>query len=270
MNIGETGQMVRAPMLADWLLGRGEGSATTARLAELLGVPDDQVRRRLHAPARRGEWVSPAHGLWIPVSPEYRIAGGPPGMEITDMVMRHMGVEYYVGWLSAAEIYGAAHQAPQVFQVATSRHIRARQVGRIRFEFVTRAVLSEIPVTALPTRSGSARVSTVEATMLDVAANVDLAGGIHNAATVIVELSEADGFDLDALADQAGRFPASVVRRVGWILTKYADRDDLESLRTLARSGSPTPSLLDPAGSKTGAVNADWNLRINREVEADL
>ncbi len=61
-----------------------------------------------------------------------------------------------------------------------------------------------------------------------------------------------------------------MVRRVGWILTKYAGRDDLEGLRALARSGSPTPSLLDPAGPKTGAVNADWNLRLNREVEPDL
>ncbi len=119
---------------------------------------------------------------------------------------------------------------------------------------------------------GQAR-STLAARSSIVASTVEtraLPGGIHNAATVIVELSGADGFDLDALADQAGRFPASVVRRVGWILTKYADRDDPESLRTLARSGSPTPSLLDPAGTRTGAVNADWNLRLNRQVEPDL
>ncbi|MDP9092451.1 MAG: hypothetical protein M3N95_05770 [Actinomycetota bacterium] len=64
---------VRAPELADALLARGIASATTSELAEMLDIPADQVRRRLHAPARRGEWVTPAQGLWIPVPPEYRL-----------------------------------------------------------------------------------------------------------------------------------------------------------------------------------------------------
>ena len=54
-----TSMRVRAPELADWSLAHGRGSLTSTEAAELLGVGEDQVRRRLNAPARRGEWVQP-------------------------------------------------------------------------------------------------------------------------------------------------------------------------------------------------------------------
>jgi predicted transcriptional regulator of viral defense system len=40
-----------------------------------------------------------------------------------------------VALLSAAELHGAAHQAPQVFQVMVDRHVRDRGVGRARLRF---------------------------------------------------------------------------------------------------------------------------------------
>jgi predicted transcriptional regulator of viral defense system len=264
-NVKEAADRVRAPELADWLLSRGRSSATTAELAALLAVPEDQVRRRLHSPARRGEWVSPAHGLWIPVSPEYRLWGAPEGIELVDVLMHHLGVDYYVGWLSAAEIHGAAHQAPQVFQVATSRHVRPRRVGRTRFEFFTRSAVGDIPVVEHTTRSGRARVSTREATMLDVASDLAAVGGIDNAATVIIELA-GDHLDVAALTSLAGRFPAASGRRVGWILEEFTERDDLEPLHVDLTRRAVSLSLLDSSGPAAGAVNDRWAVWVNREV----
>lgn len=244
-------------------------SATTAQLADLLGVPTDQVRRRLHVPRRRGEWVSPAHGLWIPVPLEFRAWGAPQGSELVDTLMRHMGVDYYVGWLSAAELYGAAHQKPQVFQVATSRHVRSRQVGRTRFGFMTRSDLGQVPATRMNTRSGFVRVASREATMLDVVSNVHAAVGMDNAATVIIELAE-DDFDSAALVEAARMFPAAAGRRVGWILEKFAECDDLEPLRAAVVDRVSSPWLLDPLGPTTGATDRRWRLRINRQVDPDV
>lgn len=130
------------------------------------------------------------------------------------MIMRHRDIGYYVGWLSAAAIHGAAHQAPQVFQVAVDRQIRDRTVGRTRFVFAQREV-ADIPTIAHPTRDRSARVSTVAVTMLDVADDMLRAAGIDNAATVIVELSEHESFDATDLARLAPLFPAAAGRRVG-------------------------------------------------------
>lgn len=259
---------IRAPELANWALAHGRGSLTTQEVAGLLGVDEDQVRRRLNAPARRGEWVQPTRGLWVPVPPEYQTWGAPPGIEIVDMIMRHRGIGYYVGWLSAAATYGASHQAPQVFQVAVDRQIRDRVVGRTRFAFAQRDVL-RIPTIDYPTRDGSARVSTVAATMLDVANDLLSAAGTDNAATVILELSEHKSLEIDDLARLAASFPAAAGRRVGWILSRFTDRGDLEPFRLAVRHAVPSVSRLDPYTTEGGSVDEDWMLSINREVEPE-
>lgn len=253
------------------MLSRGRVASTTAELAQLLGVPDDQVRRRLHAPAQRGEWVMPVRGLWVPVRPEYRTWGAPPGIELIDLMMRHLEAPYYVGWLTAAGVHGAAHQAPQVFQVATDRAIRDRVTGRTRFTFARRMASASIPTIAHPTQAGSARVSTIAATALDIATDVAMSGGLDNAATVIVELAEADGFRIDLVTELASGFPAASVRRVGYVLENFGSQDlDLENLLASTRSGATAPSRLDPGGPAAGPVDLRWNLYLNREIDPDL
>lgn len=260
---------VRAPHAADWALAHGRSALTVDDLADLLAVPTDQVRRRLQAPADRGEWVQPARGLWLPVPPEFRPWGAPPGIDVVDHVARHLGVDYYVGWLSAAALHGVAHQAPQVFQVATSSPVRDRVVGRTRFEFHTRDI-EGVSTVDRDTRSGSARVSTVAATMLDIASDPRIAGGIDNVATVLVELSETDGFQVADLVALRGAFRVVALRRVGWILEQFGEIDDLEGLRSAALGGPQTPSRLDPTRDLVGTLEPRWRLRLNRDVEPDL
>lgn len=259
---------VRAPELADWALARGRGSLTSLEIADLLGVGENQVRQRLNAPARRGEWIQPTRGLWVPVPPEFRTWGAPPGIEIIDAMMKHRGTGYYVGWLSAAALYGAAHQAPQVLQVAVDRHIRDRVVGRTRLSFARREVAS-IPCINHPTRDGTARVSTVAATMLDVADDLLIAAGIDNAATVIIELSEHHSFEINQLVQLAPSFPAAAIRRVGWILSEFTDRADLAILARTARDAITSVSRLDPHRTDGGSIDNHWMLSINRELEPE-
>lgn len=258
---------VRAPELANWALARGRASLTSAEIAEILDLPEDQVRRRLHAPAGRHEWVTPTRGLWVPVPPEYRTWGAPPGIEIVDAMMRHRGIGYYVGWLSAGALYGAGHQAPQVFQVAVDRQIRDRLIGRTRFVFAQRDV-ARIPTIDHATRSGSARVSSVAATMLDLADDVERAAGIDNAATVILELAEHESFDVAELVRLTPSFPAAAGRRVGLLLERYGGyrAQDLEPLRQAVRNAVSSPSRLDPASPDRGDLDPDWMVRVNADV----
>lgn len=260
---------VRASQSADWALAHGRSAFTVGEMAELLQVPADQVRRRLHAPAQRNEWIMPVRGLWVAVPPEYRTWGAPPGLEIIDAMMGHLGVDYYVGWLSAAALHGAAHQAPQVFQAAVTRHVRDRTVGRTRFEFAQRDV-EQIPRDQFPTRSGTAQVSTVAATALDIAADVRRAGGIDNAATVICELAELDQFRAQDVVQLADLYPAAALRRIGYLLERFGDFEDLEPIRRTAQAAGTTPSRLDPLGQASGTVDDVWLVYVNREVEPDL
>lgn len=259
---------VRASEAADWAIAHGRSALTNTDLARLLDVPEDQVRRRLHAPARRVEWVMPVRGLWVPVPLEYRTWGAPPGIEIVDVMMRHLNVDYYVGWLSAAALHGAAHQAPQAFQVAVTRHVRDRTVGRSRFEFAQRDV-GRVSREQFPTRSGIAQVSSVAATALDISADVSRAGGIDNAASVICELAEHDHFRARDVVEQATGYPAAALRRIGYVLERFSEYQDLDIFKKTALGAGATPSRLDPTGPPSGPVDRTWMVYVNREVEPD-
>src|SRR5690348_2374661 len=80
--------------------------------------------------------VSPARGFYLILVPEYRILGClPADMFIADL-MKYLDLPYYVGFLSAAQYYGAAHQKPQRFQVVTSKNRPVIHCGRIYIEFI--------------------------------------------------------------------------------------------------------------------------------------
>lgn len=260
---------VRPADLADFMLSRGYSSATTSEVSHVLGVSPDLVRVRLHPYVKRGEWVSPARGLWVPVPPQYRLWGAPEGIEIVDDTMRHLGVDYYVGWLTAASIHGSAHHAPQVFQAAVTRYVANRRVGRTDFQFYTRRAVKSLPTVPRNTTSGTARVSTPEVTILDLAADLTLAGGLDNAATTIVGLVEP-GIDMRSLATLSEQFPAAAARRVGWILDAIGNHAGLRPLLDVVAKRHEDTSFLDPTGPRAGAVDMRWSLNLNATVDAEF
>ena len=225
--------------------------------------------RRDGGAAGRGSRLCASAAASVPVPLEYRLWGAPEGIEIGDTIMRHLDVPYYVGWLSAAAMHGAAHHAPQVFQVAVGRHVRDRTVGRTKFRFAIRDNVTVVPTERRTTRSGSAAVSTREVTMLDIAADITRAGGLDNAATVLVELAQ-EGFDNAALAELSPLFPAAAGRRIGWILENVGQCDGLEPLHAVVAGRPVAASQLSPTGPTTGNTDHRWELRLNAEVEADI
>jgi len=261
--------VVRGPQAADWALSHGLGAMTTSQVASLLGVPCDQVRRRLAAPVRRGEWVAPARGLWVPVRSEHRAAGGPPGVELVDDLAAHLGFGYYVGWLSAAARHGAAHHAPQVFQVATSTTVPDRDVGRVRMRFYRRSRVGLVPTTAVRTYGGDVSHSTPAVTALDVATDLTLAGGLDNVANVVIDLVAEAGLDPADVADAARWFPAASARRVGWLIETFVGPAGLDPLRAAARLDGVPPSLLHPAYPRRGPTDPRWALCLNTKADPD-
>jgi predicted transcriptional regulator of viral defense system len=266
---GLVGLTVRSPQAADWALAHGIVSMTTAEVGELLGVPASQVPQRLAAAKARREWVSPARGLWVPVAPEFRAWGGPPAVEFIAALADHLGVDYYVGWLAAAESHGAAHHAPQVTQVAVSRLVRDRQVGRVRLAFHVRSDLGRLPLVERMARSGRYNVSSPEVTALDIATDIQLSGGLDNAATVIADLANETGLDDAKLAELARLYPAAASKRIGWIVENYSESGPMDTLAVAARKLSVAPARLHPSLGFTGPLDQRWGLRINKNVEVE-
>ena len=260
---------VAAPELPDWALSHGVTSFTTEEVSHLCGVPANQVSQRL-APLRRRSMVfSPARGLWVPVPAEYRTWGAPDPFLYIDDMMRRLGAGYLVGWLTAAARHGASHQAPQVFQVATSRSLRDRDLGRSRVQFYMRSYAGSAPYSKRELTKAGVRVTTPGMTMLMLAADPSFCGGMGNVATAIVELSEENPGYAGELLAATGFFTDAAPRRVGRILDEFGDGAP-EGLRDYCAGLASQPSYLSPTAPKAGALDRKWNVVLNEEVDPDL
>lgn len=258
--------------LADWLLSRGQHWVTTAEAAALLGIPSGHVAPSLAAYRRRGHLFSPTKGLYVAIPPEFRSWGAVPASHFIDALMAHLGHDYYVCLLSAAEVHGFAHQRPQVFQVMTQARLRDRSFGRVHLAFVTSVHTADRPVQEVNTPTGTMRVSTPETTVLDLVTFPNLSGSLFNVATVIGDMLIDGAIDTHRLSEVAAGYPTATVQRTGWLIDVMA-RDvgvevDTDPLVPLA-SARATPTLLDRGGGRWGDHDERWNVIANQELEGE-
>jgi predicted transcriptional regulator of viral defense system len=269
MAISEAPMSLRMSQAADWALSHGVGSLTTSDAANLLHVPETQVPQRMASARKRGEWITPSRGLWVPVAPEFRAWGGPPATEFIRELMKHLEIDhYYVGWLMAASFHGAAHHAPQVTHVATSKLVRSRAIGRVRLVFHQRSDIDQLPLVERMSRSGGFYVSSPEVTAFDLASNIRIAGGLNNAATVITELGEEAGLNEKKLTQLVPLFSEAAARRIGWIIESNTEQR-LDDLAAVVNRGGAAPSRLHPSKPLVGELDERWNLKINAAVDVE-
>jgi predicted transcriptional regulator of viral defense system len=256
--------------VADYFLAAGRYSFTLKEAQELLQAEDPaSVYTGLSRLRRRREVFSPAQGLYVAVPPEYRNTGVVPPEWFVDAMMAHLGRPYYVGLLSAAAMHGAAHHAPQVFQVVTDRTevVRNRDLGRVRLRFYASKSVSEDPTTSLTVPSGYVVVATKETTAVDLVGKPRASGGLSNVATILRELGELKGSELARIASRRGR---AVVRRVGWLVERFGQVDDAEALRQAARLDLGEPVLVDPSKGRRGKADPTWQVRVNTVIEPEV
>jgi predicted transcriptional regulator of viral defense system len=252
--------------LPEYLIAQGRYWATTD---ELLGITQQSpaaLRNSLARLIREGRMVSPARGFYVVVPAEHRARRAPPAEWFIDPMMRHLNRPYYVGFLNAAALHCAAHQAPQTFRVVTSRPLADRNVHRVRLRFTTSKAVEVMPTERRTVHTGYIVVATREATVVDLAWQPKLGGGLGNVATVLKEISELDG---EALARLAPRHNRATARRLGWLLDRFRPDVDTHWLRVVAEPERGAPSSLMPGG-RGGRLDRSWNVRVNASVEPDV
>lgn len=265
-------QQVAPRHLADYLLSRGQPVVDLQQAADLMGLDVNAASDALVRLRRQHQMFSPTRGLYVAVPPQYRTWEAVPALDFVDPMMAALGRDYYVALLSAAELHGAAHQRPQVFQVMTDQALADKDFGRVRVRFYVKANAADAPVVRVNTGTGTARVSSPAATMLDLASRPVDGGGLSNVATVVAELVEASGVDAAQIIDAATAFPASSLRRLGWLLD-HTDADiDRDAVAATLTTGERRRAqvYLDARGPRRGHADARWGLVVNAEVEADL
>jgi predicted transcriptional regulator of viral defense system len=236
---------------------------------EKIGNSNVAIEAAIRRLRKKGRLVVPRKGFIVIVPLEHRIAGSPPATWFIDDLMNDLDQPSYVGLLSAAEIRGAAHQRPMVFQVITDRPNRPSRAGRNRIEFHMSSRAVEMPATREKSETGTFRVSTPEATALDLVRFTGAAGGLSNVATVLTELSE--NMTSENLLKSVGLAMLPEVQRLGYLLELVGSLDLSKSLHGwLANKPTRKVALLNRAPRRTGTLNERWKIIENVTVEPDV
>jgi predicted transcriptional regulator of viral defense system len=250
------------------LAARGRYSFTSEEAREALGVSADAVKLALNRLSKQGAVASPARGFYIIVPPEYRTLGSLPAEQFIPALMERLGLSYYAGLLSAAQFHGAAHHRPQEFQVMLGKSRRPIRCGQVRVAFIVNRRVKATPVQSFNTPRGAILVSTPEATAIDLVGYPEHAGGLDQAATVLVELAEK--IDPDKLAAAAASVPLPWVQRLGYLLELAEAPEKAEALRDYVRREAKESTLLLPGAAAGGERRKDWKLIVNTNVEPEL
>jgi predicted transcriptional regulator of viral defense system len=257
---------------ADYITGlqaQGRYAFTTEDAVAALGVSVVAARAALRRLKRKAVIADPYRGFHVVMPPAYRQLGCLPAEQFIPELMNHLGEVYYVGLLSAARYYGAAHQVPMVFQVIVPRSRRGLQCGGVRVEFIARQDMRATPIVERNTETGVIRVATPEATAIELVGYPEHCGYLNNVATVLAELT--DSIRGESLAAEAHRAPLAWVQRLGFLLSSIVEADALASYLdpVLAERNAFTVPLA-PWKEMSGAPrDVRWQVVVNVEVEPD-
>ena len=247
--------------------GRYHFSSAEARSA--IGVSAAAAKLALNRLSKQGAVASPARGFYVIVPPEYRSLACLPADQFVPSLMQRLGLSDYACLLSAAQYHGAAHHRPQEFQVMVPKNRRAIQCGAVRVVFVARKRLRDVSVQEFNTPRGPIRVTTPEATAVDLAGYTHRAGGLGQVATILAELAEK--IDPNKLAAAAKTAPIPWAQRLGYLLARVGAGEKTAALKAYVRSHArDSTMLLNSARRGRARRDPDWKLYVNTRVQAEL
>lgn len=267
-----TEQQSRSQTLSDLLdsyQATGRYVLTREQAIGALGVSAEALKKAVQRLVVKRRLAVPRRGFFVIVPVEYRGAGAPPAAWFIDDLMTFFGQPYYVGILSAAALHGAAHHQPQEFQVVTNKQLRPAVAGRARLRFFRKRHIERTPTMEMKTETGAMRVSTPEATALDLLRYLEGAGHIGNVATALAELAEKiDGQRLVEVAKLEGELANA--QRLGYILDQVGAGETAAALGSFVAKHRPRfVALRSDRSARRAVKDPRWRVLVNESVEAE-
>ncbi|MCY4128901.1 MAG: type IV toxin-antitoxin system AbiEi family antitoxin [Gammaproteobacteria bacterium] len=259
---------VRARELIVEYAAFGKHHFTFSEFHSTLGTTAVAARQALSRLIRKGEIASPARGFYVIVPPEYRRIGCLPADEFIPALMEYRNTTYYVGILSAAQYFGAAHQRPQQFQVVLARNRPVIACGKVKVAFVARKNIDAVPTVRLNNPRGSIVVSSVEATALDLVGYMHRAGGVDRVAGLLSEIAD----ELNANRLVAASESASILwaQRLGYLLELVgAARKTALLKKRVHQHARNFTKLLPSIDAKIIERSKEWRVLVNANVDPE-
>ncbi|WP_299774087.1 type IV toxin-antitoxin system AbiEi family antitoxin, partial [uncultured Tateyamaria sp.] len=140
--------------------------------------------------------------------------------------------------------------------------------GNVKITFIANKQAANIPTRPFNTPRGILKVSTPEATALDLIAYSDRVGGLDMVATVLSDL--ADEINPRELARLSETAPIARVQRLGFLLDHVEHSKVSEMLQPLVeREARDYTSLAPDRPSHQSAKDKRWKVYVNASVEID-
>ena len=269
--------MEKVRFLQDWVESRMIRGQYIFTKEDVLGIgltiSNQEIQNSLGRLVKGGIIMSPWQNFYVIIPTEYKLKGIVPPSFYIDRLMAFLGRDYYVALLSAAELSGASHQRPMVFQLMVNGGpVRSGVKNGVRLEITRCNNLPLDYITTVKTQMGTMNVSGPELTALDCVAHEQKVGGMSRVAELVAELCETMSWS-DNKLELLDYFTAATVQRLGFILEQLEETalaDNLYGL--LKRSGKQVrkvplkQTVAIPTGLKpTGR----WKIIENFKMEID-
>ncbi len=202
--------------------------------------------------------------FFLILSPEDLPMGSPAAVKWLDAYFKWLGQPYYLALLSAAAIHGSQPQAVQLVQVMIQGKRRPLEIGRVKLQFYQKtSEIEKVPVIQPPGHPALIRVSSPEATALDLLRYSGRIGGYSRAQETILPMAKLFKADKLRAALDADDRPA-LAQRLGFTL-ENAGHDNLASIVRRWLPSCVQWTLLEPGTPvKTAEKIQSWKLIKNR------
>ena len=247
---------------------QGRYDFTLDKLTREFDLSYSALKQNLYRLKLKKEIIQIRQGFYVIIPPEYSKQGFLPPYLYIDDLMKWLGKPYYVGLLSAAALYGAAHQQPMGYTVMVQSPA-PRNVEKLKISFFSKKEFLHEGIVRKKTPAGDIPVSSPELTALDFFDYIHKFG-INQTATVLQELAEE--MKAAPLLKIAGQYPnTTAIQRLGYILeTEIGEEKLSNSLWKVLRERVFFPVPLSPQKGKKGEINNKWKIIKNTEIEGDL
>jgi predicted transcriptional regulator of viral defense system len=242
-----------------------------AKVEAALPVSTAAVGKALKRLSEKGRVKRLRKGFHAIVPVEFANQGIPPSDWYLDDLMRSLDLPYYIGLLSAAALYGAAHQQVQQLQIVVPRQERPLGLPGLSIRFFRKRDLASTPLQSRKGHSGMLPVSSTEATALDLVRYSRQIGGLDVVLTVLAELAESiDPTKLAAAT--ATETETAQIQRLGWLLDHLRQTALADALHAALPTSKPLArAALDPGAPRTGSITGNrWRILENAQPETDL
>lgn len=224
---------------------------------------------------RSGVIASVHKGFYVTIPTRYKATGIVPPLFYVDSMFRYLKKPYYVSLLSAAQLYGAAHQKPLVSFVTTV--LPRMSTSKTKNPYMSWVYRKRIPDDCLIRERkgewGTFRCSSPELTALELVQYEHLVGGLNNVATVLAELVESVNFSSAEMTSLSSAVASRTIQRTGYLIEEILGEAETANALYDACKQCGTRmewTALSPSSDASDCrPNKKWKIKVNYDVEVD-